>query len=687
MPARIFIADLRHNFSGVLANDCMPLGVAYLKAVIDRDLADVDCRLFAYPDKLLEALDAEMPDVLMLSNYMWNESLSFQFAEIAKRRNPDTLVVMGGPNIYLEPERQLEYLAQHPEVDVYVLGEGEFLARDLVQKFVELDKSLERLRKEDLHSCIYRSHTGELMRGEMWDRTKEIEDIPSPWLTGCLDEFFDGKLAPLLETNRGCPFQCTFCVQGVRWYTKVHNFTQERIRDEVEYIGSHIAELSPSMGTLRIADSNFGMFERDIEISEYIGASQRDYGWPTYIDATTGKNRPERVIQSLEKMNGALVLYQAVQSLDDDTLTNIKRSNISNQAYEDIMVHVRGRGLRSLSDLILGLPGETLKSHIESICYLLDTGTNEMHNFQSMLLKGSELETDTSRSEHGFETRFRVLPKNYGIYDGKKVFDVDEIVVATKTLSFDEYLICRTHHLACSIFWNNSWFTEAVEFAQTFGVKASEWFLAVVSFLQEAEGAMGKLREEFLTETRNELFPTREACVEFYSQDENFERLQRGDIGDNLMYKYRALASFYIWPEVCAAAFETTKRLLLERGAGERVADFSVIWDDLHRFVELQHAHGRTTDSILAPATGTLSYDIPAWLAAGMPHDTARFALGAPRAFSFELSDEAAHELKAALDVWSSSMLGLSKGVTRIRPQAQIRACRPTDAGVEEVTV
>ena len=39
-------------------------------------------------------------------------------------------------------------------------------------------------------------------------------------VTGVLDEFFDGKLAPLLETNRGCPFQCTFCVQGVRWYTK-----------------------------------------------------------------------------------------------------------------------------------------------------------------------------------------------------------------------------------------------------------------------------------------------------------------------------------------------------------------------------------------------------------------------------------------------------------------------------------
>src|SRR5262249_41466726 len=127
MDARVYLADLRHNFSGVLANDCMPLGVSYMKAVIDRDLPEVESRLFAYPDRLLAALESAPPDVLMLSNYMWNEWLSFHFAAVAKRLNPDTLVVMGGPNICLEPDRQLAYVAAHPEIDVYVLGEGDLL--------------------------------------------------------------------------------------------------------------------------------------------------------------------------------------------------------------------------------------------------------------------------------------------------------------------------------------------------------------------------------------------------------------------------------------------------------------------------------------------------------------------------------------------------------------------------------
>ena len=72
MPARVYLADLRYNYSGVLANDCMPLGVAYLKAVMDRDEPEIESRLFAYSDRLRNAIVNAPPDVLMLSNYVWN---------------------------------------------------------------------------------------------------------------------------------------------------------------------------------------------------------------------------------------------------------------------------------------------------------------------------------------------------------------------------------------------------------------------------------------------------------------------------------------------------------------------------------------------------------------------------------------------------------------------------------------
>src|SRR5690242_15437362 len=111
----------------------MPLGVAYMKAVMDRDLPEVRSRLFAYPDRLLHAIETDPPDVLMLSNYVWNEELSFLFAKLAKARSPRTLTVVGGPKISIEADRQLAYLADKPYVDVYVLGEGDFLAAEVVR--------------------------------------------------------------------------------------------------------------------------------------------------------------------------------------------------------------------------------------------------------------------------------------------------------------------------------------------------------------------------------------------------------------------------------------------------------------------------------------------------------------------------------------------------------------------------
>jgi hypothetical protein len=137
----VYLADLRYDYTSVLSNDTFPLGIGYMKAVMDRDLPEVHSRLFCYPTVLYEALRTQPPDVLMLSNYSWNESLSLHFARIFKRLNPGGLVVMGGPNIQIEPDRQLEWFQSHPELDVYVLGEGDFLATDVVKSFMGAAKS------------------------------------------------------------------------------------------------------------------------------------------------------------------------------------------------------------------------------------------------------------------------------------------------------------------------------------------------------------------------------------------------------------------------------------------------------------------------------------------------------------------------------------------------------------------
>lgn len=674
MSTTVYLADLRYNYTGFLANDCMPLGVAYIKAVMDRDLPEVKSRLFAYPQKLWEAIQENPPDVLMLSNYVWNEALSVHFARLAKRVRPDTLVIMGGPNISLEPERQAQFIEKRPDLDMYILGEGDFLGADVVKHYIDAGKDIKALGAREIPSSVYRRPDGSVVVQKTWPRHKEIDEIPSPWLSGILDEFFDGKLAPLYETNRGCPFTCTFCVQGISWYTKVHNFDKARVLEEIEYISKRIHDVSPEMGTFRIADSNYGMFERDIEISEKLGEMRKLYGYPKYIDATTGKNRADRIIKSVEKTSGALVLYQAVQSLDEQVLKNIKRTTIKLDAYQDILTHIRGRGLRSNSDLILGLPGETLKTHVDAVHKLLDAGVSQVTNFQLMMLPGSELETLEARKI--FTTKFRVLPKNFGIYGGEKVFDVEEIVVATDTLPFEDYVEARKYALVSAAFWKNNHLDLALDFGATLGVYRSKWLDRCLKLLEASTGPIRFLLDNFVAETKSELFDTREECIEFYSRDDNFQKLLNGEIGENLVNKHAAMAAFMLWPEACALGMEVSRQLFVEHGLDKEIPHFDEFWRDLTLFVRHQHSGGSTVDEVLAPATVNLQYDIARWVNAGMPKDPTPWRLAEPTPFEFRITDEGRDVVGSALRVWTIKLQGLAKLITRINMHLMRREVR-----------
>jgi radical SAM superfamily enzyme YgiQ (UPF0313 family) len=653
----------------------MPLGVAYMKAVMDRDVPEVESRLFAYPEALLQAMQERPPQVLMCSNYLWNEALSLHFLDIAKRCSPDTLTVLGGPNIHLEPERQTAWLKARPQVDAYILGEGDFLAAEVVRHFLDAGMSVARFAERDVPSCVLRRPDGTVERTMPWKRHAEVDDVPSPFTTGIQDEFFDGRLAPMIETNRGCPFKCTFCVQGVDWYTKVHYFSVDRIKEDLNYIARMIQQRSPSMTMLRIADSNYGMYERDIEISSHIGKLQRDYSWPSFIDVTTGKNRPDRVIRTVEESSGAQVLYMAVQSLDENVLRKVKRQNIKLEGYQQLQMYMRGRGLRSNSDLILSLPGETIETHVTALNKLLDQRIDQMHNLQLLMLKGSELETESSRSTFEFDARWRIGPKNYGIYGGEKVFDVEEIVVATDTLSFEDYLHSRKLHLACSIFWNDSWFEDAFRFTDQFGIPRSEVFARFLPEMERSEGPAKDFLDSFVRETQNELFPTAEALREFYSQPENFAALLRGDIGENLMYKYRALASFHIWPEICGVAMRAIRGLLEERGVAAVVDDFDAFWSDFSEYIRLRHADGAGVEEVLTSQTGVLGYDIARWVADGYPTEVKKYRSAQPVVYQFSLSESGKSGLCAAFQVWTTRIQGLAKLVTRIQLQWQVREC------------
>src|SRR5688572_11744507 len=193
---RLYLADLGHNLL-TKSSDVYPLGIANLATYAQRYLTEerLDVQLFREPQDLKAALDSAPPDVLGLSNYAWNEELSHHFARYAKARDPRTLTVMGGPNFPLVRSVKETFLRSLPSVDVFVDGptyEGERALLELLRRFEHEKHSIEGTLAAPIpgNHWIDRRRDELVIGGEV-ARIQDLDEIPSPYLAGLLDPFFE----------------------------------------------------------------------------------------------------------------------------------------------------------------------------------------------------------------------------------------------------------------------------------------------------------------------------------------------------------------------------------------------------------------------------------------------------------------------------------------------------------------
>ena len=207
------------------------------------------------------------------------------------------------------------FLRNHPDIDFYVSGEAELAFANLIASLVNSN-----LNKNEINNLLPSVHfinkNDQACIAQSVERIRDLSEIPSPYTTGKLDEFFDGKLQPAIQTTRGCPFSCTFCVEGMGYYSKIHRNSQEKVNSELEYIAKKMINVREQGGRndLGIVDSNFGMYSQDIETCKIIQKHQITYGWPEYIQVDTGKNNKARTLEAASLVGGAIRLSGAVQS-------------------------------------------------------------------------------------------------------------------------------------------------------------------------------------------------------------------------------------------------------------------------------------------------------------------------------------------------------------------------------------
>ena len=378
-----------------------------------QDIADtVECKDIIFKrDNFNDVLTKiHSPDICAFSCYQWNKNYNFELAKQIKKLYPQCIIVFGGPEV------NDAFLAEE-YIDTIILGEGE-------NPFVNLLRSV--VNNVDIPRVYSKS------------RVMDLAMLPSPYATGVFDKIIlDNpgiKWATTLETNRGCPFSCTFCDWGSLTYSKIKKFDLARVSQDLDWIAAN------PISYIFCADANFGIFkDRDLEIAKMVKLAGDQNKTLESFNATFNKNNNEwsfKILEELEHLNRGFTV--SVQSMNPDTLTAIKRDNLGINDLEKIFKLCQDNKINSYTELILGLPLETKDSFINGLCKLLELGQhNHVEIWFVDLLVNSELANATSQSMYEIKT---ITTGNYLTLnsDSDPCQEDIQIVCETSTMTTDD---------------------------------------------------------------------------------------------------------------------------------------------------------------------------------------------------------------------------------------------------------
>lgn len=323
----------------VISNHGMRMVEAMLRT---SDLPGLDLTVFdlhdAHADDLTEAVADCRPDIVMFSCYLWSFPL---FADVAVRlrsRDPECLLVFGGPSARPAMLDLLPFHAARTAVDVLVVSEGEYPARDLVHAADRTPGGLTEIRGIAWYD------------GTSWQETAarspgDLNELPSPYVEGLVP---GGGLA-VLQTYRGCPYTCSFCEWGVlesprRVRSAEHIAEEFRAMERIDVTGALLVDAG-----LNLNSRAFTELSRAVQETGFL--RDRKFICELYPAALNKEH-----LSFLAGIGDPHVGI-GLQSFDSNVLAEVERS-FDEQKFDENVAQLVSVS-RVAIEMIMGLPGDS----------------------------------------------------------------------------------------------------------------------------------------------------------------------------------------------------------------------------------------------------------------------------------------------------------------------------------------
>jgi len=311
------------------------------------------------------------PAILLLSHYVWSVDHNLELARRARAANPELVIIHGGPSAPKYEAACEDWFEEHRSIaDVNVRGEGEVTLVEALSALAASESGLDLARLEAVEGLTFRHPDGRVVRTPDRDRIVDLNALPSPYLTGEFDHIDPSAWTEVtLESNRGCPYGCTFCDWGSSTLSRIRKFDIDRVAAEMHWAGER------QFNAWAMGDANFGIMSRDVEVTQRVTEVRERWGYPKFVGFNVAKNTTKHLIAIVDEMVRAGIAPMftlALQTRDEDTLEAVKRSNISSDHYTRLASSLRRRGLPLRADIMLGLPGQTPDSLAGDLQFLID---------------------------------------------------------------------------------------------------------------------------------------------------------------------------------------------------------------------------------------------------------------------------------------------------------------------------